>query len=374
MRVAAVWALAATLLAVATPARSQPAPTPVVSVAIADFRVVGLGEPRHWLGPVYAETLAQRIAAVTDLLVVEPIEARLVPPQIAPRDLATLTEVCLQTAKRLRVPFVISGLIEDKRDKLNVTALVVWAETGRSWALSQEATFDKPYLPQMDLVVRRFLPNMGVRLTPPAVEAMAAYEPALTLQTMELLGQGWRAYAPDEPEDSFKLWRRALVLDPNCRLAAQALASTGYRYRRQLLDRSLSFYEKELAADPKNPLAHLHLADVYADLGRWREAQQAYTRAMFLRNTLLPAYIGLSQALVAQGLYEQAVIASDGALRLSPNNTKALHNKAVALYRRGNAADARLLWLRILEIDPGNELAKQCLEQYARPAGPDLPR
>lgn len=373
MRVAVVSAVAL-VLSFARPAFAQPAPTPVVTVAIADFRVVGLGEPRHWLGPVYAETLAQRIAAVTDLLVVEPIETRLVPQQMAPRDLAALAEACLRTAKALRVPYLISGLIEDKRDKLVITALVVWAETGRSWTLAQEATFDKPYLPQMDLVVRRFLPNMGVRLTPPAVEAMAAYEPALTLQTMELLGQGWRAYAPDEPEDAFKLWRRALVLDPNCRLAAQALASTGYRYRRQLLDRSLSFYEKELAADPKNPLAHLHLADVYADLGRWREAEQEYTRAMFLRNTLLPAYIGLSQVLVAQGQYERAVMVSDAALRLAPTNTKALHNKAVALYRRGNTSDARTLWLRILEIEPGNELAKQCLEQYTRPAGPDLPR
>lgn len=364
------WVRPAALFLLALTAASQAGERRplVANAAVVDFAVGGVGEPRYWLGHVYAEVLARRLNRCNDLLVVEPLVARQRPSTTAAQDPAGVGRRCLELLGTLSVPYVISGFIEDRGATLNVTASVAAASTGKVWSLVQETPADRPFQPQIDLVVRRFLPNIGVRIQPADLEAMVAYDPALSPEVMALVGQGWRAYAPDEPEDAFKLWRHALQLDPNCGLAAEALASAGYLYRRKLIQQALETYERQVTMEPGNALARYHLGQLYGDLGRWGEAEIQFIAAIERRNTFLDAYLALAQARIEQGLFEKAILACDSALMVSPDNLKALHNKAVALYGRGLVPQAKEMWLRILEISPEDALARQNLERYGRPS------
>lgn len=346
------------------PATAAERPPSVVTAAVADFVVTGYGEPRYWLGYVYSEVLARRLYRCPELLVIEPVKVRQQPLTVMPQDLDSLAARCLALTRELPAPYVFSGLIEDQGATLKITCLVAAAKSQQVWPLTQEVAFSELYQPQIDLVAKRILPNMGVRVRPEVLEAMASYDPGLTADTMALVGQGWRAYAPQDPSRAFSLWQQAQALDPGCALAAEAEAAAGYLYRRYLLDKSLSFYQQQVNREPDDALAHFHLGEIYSDLSRWHEAEREYETAMRLRNTYLDAYVGLAQARLNMGDHVGALQACEGALSMAPTHLKALHNKAVALYQHGMITDARLVWEQILTLYPEDRLAQERLNTF----------
>lgn len=366
------WVLLAGCLLAGAVAGKERSPV-VTNVAVVDFAVTGYGEPRYWLGPLYAETLARRMVLCENVLVIEPLQIRQQPATTSPQTVEAVTERCREVMGRLRVPFVLGGLIEDAGEKLRVTVLAVSTATPQVFPLVQEVTWEQRFLPQLELVVKRFLPNMGVRLSPVDVERAAGYDPMLTAETERLVGDGWRAYAPAEPEDAFRLWHQALHLDPTCRLAREALAGAGLLYRRLLLARATEYYQQRVAEEDGDPIAHYHLGEILAEGGQWPEAEAQFRRAMGLRNTYLEAYNGLTRALIAQSRLEEAFLSCEGTLKLFPDNLIALHNKAVVLYKRGMVGPAKEVWGYILKIDPNNDMARDRLQRYGRP-GETLPQ
>ncbi len=357
------------LLAVSL-ASAKPSAPQVVICAVADFAVTGLQNPRYWLGYTYAELLTRRLRLAENLLVVEPLKARLVPLTALPQSIDDLRRRATTLHAELNVPYVLTGLIEDRGETLNITALVTAEAQGTYWALNQEVPFAEFLKPQVDVIVRRFLPNIGLRMNAAEVDTMVAWQPNIAPELMELVGQGWRTYAPDQPEDAFKLWRQVLALDPGCELAGEALASAGYLYRRRLLDNALSFYQQRLAVDPLDPMTHYHLGDIYADNAEWLNAERHFNVAMAGDKSFLDAYLGRISAVLGQHRYEDAIVASMGTLQLFPDHPKVLHNLAVAYYRNGNITEARNVWQRILEVHPDDTLAKERLANYGGVAEP----
>jgi len=354
-------------LLLASLASAKPASPKVVICAVADFAVTGLQNPRYWLGYTYAELLTRRLRLAENLLVVEPLKCRAVPMTVLPR---TIDELRARTAvlhAELTVPFVVTGLIDDRGDTLKITALVTTDrkdDQDNYWALEEEVPFTEFLKPQVDLIVRRFLPNMGLRMNATEVDAMVGWQTTITPELMELVGQGWRTYAPEQPEDAFKIWRQALALDPTCDLAGEALASAGYLYRRRLLETALSYYQQRLAQDPTDPMTNYHLGEIYADNAEWLNAERHFNMAMAGDKSFLDAYLGRISALLGQHRYEDAIVAALGTLQLFPDHSKVLHNLAVAYYRSGNIPEARNVWQRILAVHPEDTLAKERLATY----------
>lgn len=345
-------------------------PAEPVPVALADFAVTGLGEPRYWLGPVYADVLFRRLLPVAGLLLTDPVQARQQPPSIAPQDAPTVQAELLRIATALQTKYAIGGLIEDKGEQLKITPLVVSTERKTAWSLEQQVTMSNLFQPQVDIVAKRFLPNMGVRCSPAELSAVAAYTPDLPLDALETFGEGWRAYQPDNPSRSLETWSRVAALYPESKLLSDVVAAVTYHYQRLLFDRSLAYYERLCTIDePDNALAWYRLGELYAQRGRWHEAEAAYARAVVLKSTYFDAFIGLGTARLELGLWQQALMAYDNALLVRPNDPKAMLNRGVVLYRRGMIPEAIEQWNRILKIDPQNELARRYLETYGRPGG-----
>ncbi|MCC7494729.1 MAG: tetratricopeptide repeat protein [Fimbriimonadaceae bacterium] len=344
---------------------AAPAPPQVVQVGVADFAVTGLGEPRYWLGYVYSEVLARRLILLPDVVVVMPLTLRPLAGSVALQSTALVEQHCQSLTESAGCQYVLGGLIEDKGEKLAVTCCIASKQPARVWSVTQEVPLEQLFAPQAELIGKRFLPNLGLRLKPEALDAFAKYEPGGSLEALNLVGRGWRAYDPGTPEDAFKLWRQALAAEPSCRLAGEALAETGYLYRRRLLQQALDFYRGQVAAEPQNAVAAFHLAEIYMDLGQYRAAESMYVQTVALRNTYLDAYVGLSAARLELGFLDTSILAANSALMLAPNDLRALHNRAVARYRSGLVPEAKKDWERILQLDPTNALAKERLERYA---------
>lgn len=354
-------------------ARRDEPPHPV-SVALADFQVSGLGQPRYWLGPVYSEVLLRRLLKCRTVLPREPLEARQNPPSVAPRDLETLKAWLLTLATKLDASFVIGGLIEDKGETLTITPVVVSRERGGFQALSLDVDTAHLFDPQVTVIVMRYLPNVGARPTADEMLAMQTYTPDLPLDQLALVGNGWRQYAPENPGRSLETWQLLLEGNPVCELAETAVASVSHYWRRRLQDRELAYYRRQAdLGDPENPLVFLRLGELYEDLARWPEAEGCYKRALELRSTFMAAYLGLGRARLHQGLWQAALLAFDSALVLEPENTLALLNRGVVLYRRGNVSDAVTAWQQVLAIDPENATAKNYLSTYSRGTITDAP-
>ena len=351
-------------LLLASLASAKPSKPTVVISAISDFAVTGLQSPRYWLGYAYAEVLTRRLRLAQNLLVIEPLKARQVPLTTSPRSIEELQARSTALLGELSVPFVVTGLIEDRGDTLNITCLVTAAENDVHWTLNEEVPYESLWQPQADIIVRRFLPNMGLRMTPDEVNALVEWQPDIEPKLLQLVGEGWRAYAPNEPEDAFKMWRQAVALDPRCDLAAEALASAGYLYRRRLLENALAYYQRRLADSPEDPMVNYHLGQIYADNAEWRRAEFHFTQAMAGDQSFLDAYLGRLTALIEQRRYQDAIATALGTLQLFPGHPKVMHNLAVAYYHNGNIAEARDIWTRILKDHPDDQLAKDMLAQY----------
>jgi len=226
----------------------------------------------------------------------------------------------------------------------------------------------------MTVVVQRFLPNVGARPTPDEMVAMQTYAPDLTPEQLQLLGTGWRQYAPENPGRSLETWQRLLEDRPECELAETAVASVSHVWRQRLQSQELAYYRRQAdLADPNNPLVHERLGEIYEDLAQWPQAEASFKRAVELRSTFIRAYLGLGRARLAQGLWQAALMSFDSALLIEPENTLALLNRGVVLYRRGNVADAVAVWQLVLQIEPTNATAKDYLSTYSRGAIAETP-
>jgi tetratricopeptide (TPR) repeat protein len=347
---------------------------PVPRVVVADFVVTGLTAPRYWLGPVYSAVLARRLRPCLEMLVTEPLALRQAAQGSAPREIEGVVEALLQAAQSCRAAYAIGGLIEDLGAKLRITPVIVPSGPGKPYhPLRPEVTLDKLFQPQIDVVLAVFLRAMGIRVSAESYQAMVEYEPPFTPDTMELLGKGWRLYSPETPEDSFRLWRQALALDRKCALAEEALAETGRLYRQRLAEQAVAFYEREIANAPKDAAPHYHLAELYAEQGRWSPAAVEYERAVTLRMNFVDAYVGWGVAWLEMGQLEQAIAKFNGALVLEPTNRKALYNKGVALYRRGYNKEAIKQWEEVVRLYPDDKAARAALQSYGgapTPGGP----
>lgn len=362
-----VWLLALALL----PAKAQDNRHLAPRVAVADFIVTSAAE-RYWLGYLYSEVLARRLMRCSGLVVVEPVEVRSRQAGVAARDLDALGQQCLQTAEALDLPWVVSGQLEDRGETVVVTFLVASRAGGKYWAdQSMEVPLSELYRPQSELFLERFLRDMGVRSLPKGEWAIVYdYDPGLALDVAELVGEGWRAYAPDAPERAIELWKQAVLRDPECYLAEEAIALASYQYRRALLERSRQLYEKLVAEDPTNAHNHFRLAEVLSDGGDWTRAVQEYRGAVELRPAFLEARLGLGRAYLETGNAQWAEVEFRTVLEQDENNYKAMQNLAVALFRRGRLPDAIDTWRAILAVYPGDPIAQRNLERHQRDIQP----
>ncbi|HKN75930.1 MAG TPA: tetratricopeptide repeat protein [Candidatus Acidoferrum sp.] len=141
-------------------------------------------------------------------------------------------------------------------------------------------------------------------------------------------------YAPVAEEYAHK----AVALDPRLPLAHQLLGEL-YLFHSQI-DDAIAEFRKELEINPGNATAYYKLADGYSRLQKYDEAERLLQRSIWLDATSTGPYILLGKVLQKKGETELAVRALQRALAMDPNNPMPHHLLGQAYRALGKNADA----------------------------------
>jgi tetratricopeptide (TPR) repeat protein len=111
---------------------------------------------------------------------------------------------------------------------------------------------------------------------------------------------------------------KAVALDPKLPLAHQLLGEL-YLYHSQF-EEAIAEFQKELQLNPGNAAAYYKLADAYSRVQKYEDAERLLQRSIWLDSTSTGPYILLGKVLEKKGETELAVRALQRALAMDPNN------------------------------------------------------
>ena len=132
--------------------------------------------------------------------------------------------------------------------------------------------------------------------------------------------------------------KKAVALDPKLPLAHQLLGEL-YLYQSKIPDASAQF-EQELTVNPGNPVTYYKLADAYFRLQKFDDAEKLLQRSIWLDATSTGPYILMGKVLAKKGEPELAVRSLQRALAMDPSNPVPHHLLGQAYRDLGRSDDA----------------------------------
>jgi tetratricopeptide (TPR) repeat protein len=132
--------------------------------------------------------------------------------------------------------------------------------------------------------------------------------------------------------------KKAVELDPKLPLAHQLLGEL-YLYQSKIPEASAQL-EQELAINPGNPVAYYKLADAYSRLQKFDEAEKLLQRSIWLDATSTGPYILMGKVLQKKGESALAVRSLQRAIAMDPNNAIPHHLLGQAYRDLGRTEDA----------------------------------
>lgn len=131
---------------------------------------------------------------------------------------------------------------------------------------------------------------------------------------------------------------KAVALDPKLPLAHQLLGEL-YLYHSQI-DEAIAEFRKELEINPGNATTYYKLADGFSRVQKYDEAERLLQRSIWLDATSTGPYILLGKVLEKKGETELAVRALQRALAMDPNNPVPHHLLGLAYRDLGKNEEA----------------------------------
>ena len=236
-----------------------------------------------------------------------------------------------KVASDLGVKYVLEGSVRKGGDRLRITAQLIDATTGfHVWAERYDRRVDDIFEVQ-DEVTLAIVGAVAPQFL--SAEAKTARRKDVSqLDAWECVIRGrahlWKN-SRDDAAEALKLFERAVELDPNSELGLSDLALVYFLegfYRwgsspEESHGRMLETAEQAVSMDDSDPWALIILAWAYAFAHRWDDAAIASERAVTLSPNFAPA-IGFRGAILALlGQAEEAMAQVELARRLSPRDS-----------------------------------------------------
>jgi tetratricopeptide (TPR) repeat protein len=159
-------------------------------------------------------------------------------------------------------------------------------------------------------------------------------------------------------------------------LAAQTTDEWQTQVRRdvesQHIDAALAIVDERLAAAPKDWEAHGWRARLLAWKGRWSEGEAEYRLVLDKVSNDTDILTGLSDVLLWQKRYTEALQTLDQARKLSPSDPEILSRRARVLALLGRTPEARSEYQQTLLFDSQNSNAKTGLDSLRENAKQEL--
>lgn len=302
-----------------------------------------------------------------------------------------------QVAEDLGVRYVLEGSVKKANDRVRITAQLVDATTGKHlWAEKYDRAL-KDIFALQDEIMMKVIAALQVKLTE-GEQALIVAGGTNNFEAYTKFLQGLEYTKRFNREGNLlarKMAQEIIGLDPNYPIGYRLLATTHWLDVRlgistspgKSLAKAAELYQKVIAMDPSDAVAHGFLGMVYALMrqhekgiaevekavtlnpnaadaqcffgiilhysGRHDEAIQAITKAIRL-NPFPPNwyFMNLGRAYSHAKKYVEAIEALQKALRMSPDNLPA-HTQLAATYSlSGREKEARAQAAEILRINP----------------------
>jgi tetratricopeptide (TPR) repeat protein len=117
--------------------------------------------------------------------------------------------------------------------------------------------------------------------------------------------------------------QKAVALDPKLPLAHYLLGEL-YTYKSRIPE-AIAEFQKELAINPAHAATYYKLADAYSRLQKYEDAERLLQRSIWLDASSTGPYILLGKVLEKKGEFELAVRALQRAANMDPNNPMTHH-------------------------------------------------
>ncbi|MDQ7824075.1 MAG: tetratricopeptide repeat protein [Candidatus Eremiobacteraeota bacterium] len=146
---------------------------------------------------------------------------------------------------------------------------------------------------------------------------------------------------------------------------AQSLVNQGLQFaQKQMWDKAIEAFQRAIALNPQNPMAHNNLGYVYAEKGFFKEAFQEYEIALKIKpdykeaqQNLLAGASQWSQDLIDHGQYSTAVELLKGAIARFPAAGELYYFLGVAYQAQDRFQDALQYWKKAAQIKPESSTA-----------------
>ena len=306
------------------------------------------------------DTLIARLSGIADVVV---------RPLSSVRRYAGLEQDPLAAGRELGVASVLDGSVQKSGARLRVTARLLDVADGRQlWAERFDETYQDIFAVQ-DSIADRVSAALALRLSP-SEKRRINRRPTNDTAAYDLFLNGryyWiRRSSPDDLRRASEFYAKAVARDPRFALAYSALADTlavqgvfGVQPPADVYPRAMQAAERALELDPD-------LAEAHATRGHirlifkldWQGALDDYEEAVRHDPRYAMAHMWRGFWLVFAGRGEEGLAELQLARDLEPDSLALAVNHARALYwtRHYDAAAEQLT--RVLEVDPGNGLAR----------------
>jgi len=302
-----------------------------------------------------------------------------------------------QVAEDLGVQYVLEGSVRKAKDRVRITAQLIDAMTGKHlWAEKYDRDL-KDIFALQDEIMMKVIAALQVKLTE-GEQALIVAGGTNNFEAYAKFLQGLEYFKRLNKEGNLlarKMAEEAIALDPNYPRGYRLLASTHWidvrlgisKSPKQSLAKAAELYQKVIAMDPSEAIAHAFLGWVYTLMrqhekgiaeaekgvalnpnatdaqaffgfilhfsGRHKEAIEAIKKAIRL-NPFPPNwyFMQLGYAYCHVGRYEEAIAALKKALRVSPDNLPAHIRLAAAYSLSGYEQEARAEAAEVLRINP----------------------
>lgn len=124
--------------------------------------------------------------------------------------------------------------------------------------------------------------------------------------------------------------------------------------QRRALDEAVGEYVRLQMTNADRPEAHLNLGNLYAELGRFPEAEASYKAAIGLAPSFMPAYVNLADLYRIEEKDNEAESLLRSALGISPWNGDVYHALGLLLVRQNRIPEAMNALEQSVRLSPGN--------------------
>jgi len=176
----------------------------------------------------------------------------------------------------------------------------------------------------------------------------------------------WLYSILDRPQDSLRVARKAVALDPESWQSGAQLA--GALSQVGQLDEAAEILESLIKAEPNRAALWLNYGNVLAENDRWVEAEEKLRKSIRLQPTAA-AFGNLSLALSKQGRLQEAADASANAVRYQPKNAWVAGLHALHLLYTGQFAEAAVVAQKGIDLDAKEYVSSAVLANCHLAAG-----